>query len=150
MDYPNQSINEYLEKVNKSTNKIYIFIFPRAKNLYKVQLRVRTILNQNDEKKKRSFYSRNQILKEQIELSESQKNFIDFKYIEEYLDDFIKQYFLKDFMINMNSPSGIRYFKNLIILLNSRINYIKEKLQSQPFISIEEKIINQILQLEKK
>ena len=150
MDYPNQSINEYLEKVNKSTNKIYIFIFPRAKNLYKVQLRVRTILNQNDEKKKRPFYSRNQILKEQIELSESQKNFIDFKYIEEYLDDFIKQYFLKDFMINMNSPSGIRYFKNLIILLNSRINYIKEKLQSQPFISIEEKLINQILQLEKK
>ena len=53
-------------------------------------------------------------------------------------------------MVNMNSPSGIRYFKNLIILLNSRINYIKEKLQSQPFISIEEKIINQILQLEKK
>ena len=150
MDYPNQSINEYLEKVNQSTNKIYIFVFPNAKNLYKVELRVRTILNQKDEKKKRSFYSRNQILSEKIELSQTQKNFIDFKYIEEYLDDFIQHYFLKNFMVNMNSPSGIRYFKNLIILLNSRINYIKEKLQSQPFISIEEKIINQILQLEKK
>jgi hypothetical protein len=149
MDYPNQSINDYLKKVNNSYNKIYIFIYPRAKNLYKVQLRVRTILNEKDEIKKKPYYSRNQILKEKIELSDTQKEFIDFKYIEQYLDDFMNQYFIKDFMINISSESGKRYFKNLIILLNTRINYIKENLECKPFITIEEKILSQILQLNK-
>ena len=149
MDYPNQSINDYLKKVNNSYNKIYIFIYPRAKNLYKVQLRVRTILNEKDETKNKPYYSRNQILKEKIELSDTQKEFIDFKYIEQYLDDFMNQYFIKDFMINISSESGKRYFKNLIILLNTRINYIKENLECKPFITIEEKILSQILQLNK-
>ena len=50
-------------------------------------------------------------------------------------------------MINLNCPSGIRYFKTILIILNSRINYIKEKSKSKNFITKEEKIINKISKL---
>ena len=119
LDYPNQKINDYLKKINNSYYKIYIFILPIIKNLYKVQLRVKKI----EEKNNKHYY------------------------FEEYINKFINNFFLKDFMINLNCPSGIRYFKTILIILNSRINYIKEKSKSKNFITKEEKIINKISKL---
>ena len=74
----------------------------------------------------------------------SKKNYTS---IEENIINFIEQYFLTDFMINIYSPSGIRYFRKLIILLNERINYLKEKLNNNSFALIEDKINNEILKL---
>jgi hypothetical protein len=118
MDYPNQSINKYLTTITDIYNKVYIFIYPITKNLYKISLRIR---NEN-----------------------SKKNYTS---IEENIINFIEQYFLTDFMINIYSPSGIRYFRKLIILLNERINYLKEKLNNNSFVLIEDKINNEILKL---
>ena len=42
IDYPNQSINEYLNLITDIYNKVYIFIFPITKNLYKISLRIRS------------------------------------------------------------------------------------------------------------
>ncbi len=118
IDYPNQSINEYLNLITDIYNKVYIFIFPITKNLYKISLRIRS---QNTENKYSS--------------------------LEESIINFIEQYFLTDFMINLFSPSGIRYFKKFIILLNERINFLNETLNSSSFLLIEDKINNEILKL---
>ena len=120
MDYPNQSINEYLKLITGIYNKVYIFIFPITNNLYKISLRIR---NDNTENKYSS--------------------------LEENLIGFIEQYFLTDFMINIYSPSGIRYFRKFIILLNERINFLKEKLNTNSFLLKEEKINNEIIKLKK-
>ena len=52
-------------------------------------------------------------------------------------------------MINIYSPSGIRYFRKFIILLNERINFLKEKLNTNSFLLKEEKINNEIIKLKK-
>ena len=137
MDYPNQHINEFLNNFNYYS-KVYVFIFPKDENFYNVKIRYRNISNLKKELKIPQNASNDE---ENLKLLKIKQNY---KYIEEYIKEFLDEYLFKDIIINFNLKSGIRFFKNLIFFLSSKIDYISKITNNQKFIPIEEQKINKI------
>ena len=137
MDYPNQHINEFLNNFNYYS-KVYVFIFPKDENFYNVKIRYRNINNLKKELKIPQNASNDE---ENLKLLKIKQNY---KYIEEYIKEFLDEYLFKDIIINFNLKSGIRFFKNLIFFLSSKIDYISKITNNQKFIPIEEQKINKI------
>ena len=130
-----KSLKDYLE--NCEQNKFYIFIFPKDDNLYEIKLRYKNLKLTHKNNKDSLVNSEKKELK-------NYKQELQSKYIfcEEILKEFLDEYFFKDIIINLNSESGIRYFKNLLVLLSSIIHYCTSIIEKNKFYSIEDERMN--------
>ena len=129
MDYPNQYINEFLNNFS-NYNKIYVFIFPKDENCYIVKIRYININNLKKDLK----IPQNENIQDNLELLNINQN---------YKESF-DEYLFKDIIINFNLKSGIRYFKNLIFFLCSKIDYLSKITNNNKYIPIEEEKMDKI------
>ena len=137
MDYPNQYINEFLNN-SSYFSKIYVFIFPREKNCYNIKIRYSNINHLKKELK----ISQNENIQENLKFIQLKQKYKD---IEEYFEKFLDEYLFKDIIINFNLKSGIRFFKHLIFVLSSKMDFLsKITNNNKKFIPIEEEKINKI------
>ena len=129
MDYPNQYINEFLNNFS-NYNKIFVFIFPKDENCYIVKIRYININNLKKDLK----IPQNENIQDNLELLNINQN---------YKESF-DEYLFKDIIINFNLKSGIRYFKNLIFFLCSKIDYLSKITNNNKYIPIEEEKMDKI------
>lgn len=130
-----KSLKDYLE--NCEQNKFYIFIFPKEDNLYEIKLRYKNLKLSHKNIKDSLVNSEKKELK-----NYKQELLSKYIFCEEILKEFLDEYFFKDIIINLNSESGIRYFKNLLVLLSSIIHYCTSIIEKNKFYSIEDERMN--------